>query len=151
MADWKVVAAQIKAFDGRREVVKALRRSIREPVPGIRVAVRASALSTLPKGGGLNEWVAAARLSASVKVTARLVGLKLKGGRSKITGGRSDVNAIDRGRVRAPNWGRRWEGQWHTQTVTPGFFTDPAQQAGDDVGRATTEAVERAFDQIARG
>lgn len=151
MADWKTVAAQLKAFDGRREVVKALRRAIRQPVPGIRAAVIASARSTLPKGGGLNEWVAALRLSASVKVTGRIVGLKLRGGRSKITGGRSDVNAIDRGRVRAPNWGRRWEGQWHTQTVTPGFFTDPAQEAAGDVERATTEAVERAFDQIARG
>jgi hypothetical protein len=148
VADWKVVAAELKAFDGRREVVKALRRAIREPVPAIRAAVSASALSTLPRRGGLGAWVAASKLSASVKVTGRIVGLLIKGGRSKSTGGRADVRAIDRGRVRHPSWGRRWEGQWHTQLVRPGYFTDAAAESADVVERTTTDAVDRAFDQI---
>lgn len=150
MADWKVVAAELKSFDGRREVVKAMRRAIREPVPAIRAAVKASALARLPQRGGLAEWVAASRLSASVKVTGRVVGLLVKGGRNKMTGGRSDVNAIDRGRVRHPSWGRRWDGQWHTQLVPAAFFTDPATEQADTVQRVTTAAVDRAFDQIRR-
>lgn len=149
MADWKVVAAELKAFDGRREVTKALRRSIREPVPAIRAAVKARALAILPSSGGLGAWVAAAKLSASVKVTGRIVGLLIKGGRNS-AGGRSDVRAIDRGRVRAPAWGRRFAGQWHTQTVPSGFFTDPATEQADTVLRVTTDAVDRAFDQIRR-
>jgi hypothetical protein len=150
VADWRVVAADLKGFEARKEVLKALRRSIRQPVPTIRAAIKASALEILPKGGGLNEWVAASRVSASVKATGRVVGLLIKGGRNKMTGGRSDINAINRGRVRAPNWGRRWDGQWHTQTVTPGFFTDPALESADVVERVTTEAVDRAFDQVRR-
>lgn len=150
MADWRVVAADLKAFDGRREVVKALRRSIREPVPTIRAAVKARALAILPQRGGLAAWVAETKVSASVKVSSRVVGLLVKGGRNKITGGRSDINAINRGRVRAPSWGRRWEGQWHTQTVQPGFFTDAAMESADVVQRVTTDAVDRAFDQVRR-
>lgn len=149
MADWKVVAAAIRGFEGRKEVMKALRRSIREPVPGIRRDVRDRALASLPRRGGLNSWVAASRLSASVKATGRVVGLLVKAGRNS-RGGRSDIRAIDRGRVRAPSWGRRYASQWHTQTVRPGFFTDPARAAGDEVGRVTTDAVDRAYDQIRR-
>ena len=49
-----------------------------------------------------------------------------------------------------PSWGRRWDGQWHTQLVPPGFFTDPATEQADTVQRVTTDAVDRAFDQIRR-
>lgn len=150
MADWKVVAAQIKAFEGRREVVKAIRKTIREPVPLIRRDIKARALSSLPRSGGLAAWVAASKVSASIKIKSRTVGLLLKGGRNS-SGGRSDINAIDRGRVRAPSWGRKGSGDWHNQTVSDGFFSLPASYRGPEVERVTTIAVDRAFDTIRRG
>lgn len=150
MTDWKVVAAQIKAFDGRREVVKAIRKTIREPVPMIRKDIKARALATMPRSGGLAAWVATSKVSASIKVQSRRVGLLLKGGRNS-AGGRSDIRAIDRGRVRAPSWGRTGPGDWHNQTVTDGFFTLPAAYRGPEVERVTTIAVDRAFDTIRRG
>ena len=150
MTDWKIVYAELKALDARREVVKALRKSIREPLPDIRKSIKRRALAILPHSGGLAKWVAASRINGSVKVKAKTVGLTVKGGRNS-AGGRSDVNAIDRGRVRAPSWGRRGPGAWHTQTVDSGFFTDPAKRGSDDVELATDRAVDRALDLIRRG
>lgn len=150
MTDWRVVAAELKAFDGRRAVVKAMRKGMREPVPSIRKAIRQRATSTLPSSGGLNKWVASTRITATIKVGSRRVDMKLKGGRNS-SGGRSDINAIDRGRVRAPSWGRRGPGAWHTQTVPAGFFSQPAEAEADAVLRTIDREVDRALDTIRRG
>lgn len=149
MVDWHVVYAELKLFEDRKAVVKALRVAIRKPVPQIRAAIKSAASTKLPKRGGLNRWVASTKVTASVIQKSRTVGLKLTGGRNS-AGGRSDINAIDRGRVRAPAWGRKGPGQWHTQTVTAGFFTDTAADHADDVQQATTAAVDQAFDTLRR-
>lgn len=147
MTDWRIVAAELKMFDARREVVKAMRKGMRQPVPAIRRAIRARALSTMPVRGGLNRWVAAARVNASIKIGSRRVQMALKGGRNS-AGGRSDMAAIDRGRVRAPSWGRRAPGSWHTVAVPPGYFRTPAADAADPVAAAIDRAVDGALDQL---
>lgn len=147
MPDWKIVYAELAAFEDKRAVLLAMRRGIREPLPQVRKAIRARALSTLPAGGGLNRWVAASRVNGPVKVNARRVQLKIKAGRNS-AGGRSDIVAIDRGRVRAPAWGHRGPGAWHTQTVEPGFFTKPAEDAIDPVGESIGRAVDDAFNRL---
>jgi hypothetical protein len=149
MTDWRIVAEQIKAFDDRRAVVKAMRTAIRRPLPDIRKAIKKRAVDTLPKRGGLGAWVASTRVSAAVKVNSRRVQMKLKGGRNS-AGGRTDVDAIDRGRVRAPAWGRKGPGQWHSQKVPDRFFKGPAADAGGDVSDAIDDAVDTAL-QILRG
>jgi hypothetical protein len=145
--DWKLVAAQIKAFDDRRALVKAMRGAIRRPLPEIRRAIKDKARSSMPHRGGLNVWVAGIRVNAAVQVNSRRVRMRVRGGRNS-AGSRSDIKAIDRGRVRAPAWGRRGEGDWHTQSVPPGFFTFPARDHADDVLRAIDEAVDIALDQL---
>lgn len=147
MPDWKIVAAQIKAFDGRREVVKAMRKAIREPVPAIRKNIKTQALSLMPKRGGLGLWVASIRVNAAIKVNSRQVSMKLKGGRNS-AGGRSDIAAIDRGRVRAPSWGRKGPGAWHTQRVPSGFFTETSAEYADDVKQAIDSAVDVALEAL---
>ena len=147
MPDWQIVYAQIKAFDDSRQVLKAMRKGIREPVPAIRRAIRDRATSTLPRRGGLNRWVAGIRVNASIKLGSRAITMKLKGGRNSV-GSRSDINAIDRGRVRAPSWGRKGPGQWHTQSVSPGFFKRPAADHADQVNEAIDGAVDSALDQL---
>lgn len=147
MTDWKIVYAKVAAFDDKRAVLLAMRRGIREPLPALRKAIRERAVATLPVRGGLNRWVAASRVNGPVKVNARRVQLKVKAGRNS-EGGRSDIKAIDRGRVRAPAWGHRGPGAWHTQTVEPGFFTKPAQDAARPVGESIKRAVDAAFDTI---
>lgn len=132
----------LRGFEGRREVVKALRKRMREPVPEVRRQIKARALATLPSSGGLNVWVSKTRVTAQVKVSNRSVNVKLRGGRNSSTGKRSDMRRIDRGRLRHPSWGRRGPGQWHTQTVTDGFFTIPAANA-----QGWRWACERAVDE----
>lgn len=149
MPDWRIVYAEIKAFDDKREVVKAMRKGIREPVPAIRKAIKARALSILPKRGGLNRWVSSIRVNASIKINSRQVSMRVKGGRNS-SGTRSDIDAIDRGRVRAPSWGRKGIGQWHTQTVSDGFFKTPAQDAADQVLHAIDGAIDDALETLRR-
>lgn len=150
MSDWKIVAAQLKGFDDRREVLKAMRKGLREPVGPIRKAIKARARADLPARGGLNRWVASTRVTAAIKIGARRIEMKLKGGRNS-AGGRSDIAAIDRGRVRAPSWGRKGAGQWHTQNVRAGFFTDPAAAAKPQILDAVDDAVDQALDAIRKG
>jgi hypothetical protein len=123
-------ARVLRAFDNRAEVVKALRRRMTEPVPAVRAAIKAEAIASLPSGGGLGDWVAAIKITSSTTVNGRTVRVRLRGGR-RSNGGKTDVRAIDRGRVRHPSWGRRGRGDWHTLIVNPEFFTRPARDADE--------------------
>lgn len=142
-------ARELRSFDDRRVVVNELRKGLRKLLPPTRKAVKARALATLPKSGGLNAWVAATRLTAIVRTTGRRAGITIKGSR-KSTKNKSDMTAIDRGRVRAPAWGHRTAASWHTVLVRPGFFTEPAT---DDtrLREAAEAALDHALDQIRRG
>jgi len=143
-------ARELKTFDDRRVVLKALRTAIRKPFPAVRARIKASALATLPKRGGLNAWVAATKVSLSVKATTgRSAGVIVKGGRNS-TGGRSDIRAIDRGRVRAPSWGHRTRASWHTVAVAPGFFTTPVVEA-EEWREEIDRSVDAAFETLRRG
>lgn len=139
----------LRQFEQRKEVSKALRRRIREPIPGVRKAIRRRALETLPKRGGLNAWVAQTRVSARVSLAGSGAGVKLKGSR-KSTKGKADLTRLDAGRVRAPSWGRRGPGNWHAQQVSPGFFTKPAAEV-DQWRDACLRAVDDALGVIRRG
>jgi hypothetical protein len=139
----------LQGFERRREVVKALRKEIRKPVPDVRKAIRRRALASLPKRGGLNRWAAKSRITAQVRVTARSMRVGLKAGRNS-TGGRSDIRRMDKGRVRAPSWGHRGRGDWHTQRVTAGFVTEPSAERRQWRG-AILDAVDSALATIRRG
>jgi hypothetical protein len=140
---------ELRSFDGRREVVKAVGRGVRKGAPAVRKAIRAKALEILPSGGGLGKWVAQSRVTVQVRLSGRKAGVKLKGGRNS-AGQRSDIKAIDNGRVRAPSWGRRGKGAWHVQAVPEGFFTETAAQATEWHDEVEA-AVDEALNQIRRG
>lgn len=140
------LALALKEFSGRKELVKQLRKDVRKPVPQIRRAIKARALATLPKSGGLNRWAAGTRVTVQVRASARNVTATLSGGRNS-AGGRSDIKRLDRGTIRHPSWGRRGRGQWHVQRVTSGFFTVPATD-GNAWGTAVLSAVDSALKTI---
>lgn len=142
-------ARELRAFDDRRVVVREMGKELRGLLPPLRTAIRSHALEILPKEGGLNAWVASARITLSVKTSGRRVGVIVKGSRKSLKG-QSDLDAIDRGRVRAPSWGRRWRGQWHTQAVPPGWFTEPAADE-TRLRDACDQALDRALDEIRGG
>lgn len=137
---------ELRGFSARGEIVKQLRTEMRKPLPEVRKKVKTSAISTLPKRGGLNKWASRVRITAKITVTGRAVKVRVRAARNSLNG-ESDINAIDRGRVRHPSWGRRGRGQWHVQRVTEGFFTTPVTE--DDQWRAVClAAVDRALETI---
>lgn len=139
------LAADLKAFDDRKVILRELKKEIRGPVPKIRAAVREAAIRVLPSGNGLGTWVSKSRVVASIRISgSRRAGVSLRGGRNSQKK-RSDVNAIDRGKVRAPSWGHRTAASWHSQSVTEGFFTKTvAEDHLSDWQDAVTTAVEKA-------
>jgi hypothetical protein len=137
---------ELRGFRNRKAILKELRAGIRKPFPVVRQRIKAYALATLPGAGGLGRWVASSRITLSVKASSRSAAVTVKGGRNSV-GGRSDLNAIDRGRVRHPSWGRKGAGQWHTQTVPAGFFTKPVSEA-KEWREEIDKAVDQALDQI---
>lgn len=135
---------ELRGFDQRREIVKAMSKGIRKSAPKVRQKIRAAAIAILPEEGGLGQWVAKIRINLQIKTGSRSASIKLVGGRNSV-GGRSDIAAIDRGRVRAPTFGHRQKGAWHTVTVEPGFFRQTAADADDwraDVDREVDQALE---------
>lgn len=146
MSDLSSLVAELKGFEDRKVVLRELRTEMRKPLPAIRRSIKARAEATLPHAGGLNRWAASTRMTAQIKLSGRSASVRLKGGRNS-SGGRSDINALDRGRLRHPSWGRRFRGQWHTQQVTPGFFTQPATE-GDQWRQVCLDAVDKALRSI---
>lgn len=128
----------LRKYEDKKVLLKELRTEIRKPVPAIRKAIKKHALAIMPKSGGLNQWIAAIRITARMKFSGRSAGITLVGGR-RSTKAKSDMRAINRGRLRAPSWGRRGRGDWHTQAVPPEFFTIPADN--DKLWRAAILAA----------
>lgn len=142
-------AREMRSFDQRRAIVKAMRRALnRQARPALR-EVRAHAREILPSSGGLGMWVARSSLTFQIRYTGRSAGIRLRG-RRKSTKGRSDLDRIDRGEVRHPSWGRRFRGSWHAQAVTPGWWSEPLQN-DTTIGAAVDHEVDRALDEIRRG
>ena len=138
------LARELRAFDGRRAVVQAARRGIARALPGVRANVRAKALEILPSTGGLAGWVAAAKIIVKISYASRSAGIRLRGSRKSIAD-KSDLAGIDAGRVRAPSWGHRTAAAWHSQSVTPGWWSEPvAADSGfrDHVDQVVDEALE---------
>lgn len=135
MGDVHALIRSLRAFERGDELLQEVRKELRGPVPVVRKRIKATALATLPASGGLGAWVAQTKITASVTLQRKAITIRLRGGRRSVGnlrgtgGGTTDVRSIDRGRVRHPSWGRRFRGQWFTQTVAPGFFTKTASEA----------------------
>lgn len=146
MVSAQQLGAELRSFDGRRKTVQAMRRALTREVGPTRAAVKASALATLPGSNGLNVWVSKARVTVKISYASRSAGIRLTGSR-KSRADKSDLTRIDAGAVRHPSWGRRGPGQWHTQAVTPGWWSDP-MDAADGFRAAVDEEVDRALNEI---
>lgn len=145
------LSRDLRGVADRREIVKALRKELLKPVPRVREAIRDAARRMLPSRNGLGAWVAKARITASARVsTSNSAGITMKAGRNS-RGARSDLRAIDRGRVRAPSWGRRGRGEWHNQIVMSGFMTDTVtRDYADEWQNAALAAVDKVVMDLGR-
>jgi hypothetical protein len=123
----------------RRELTKAMNTAT-EPAKD---AVRASALSVLPKSGGLAELVAAARIST--RTTLRSTGPSV---RMIQTSPGHDLKAIDRGRVRHPVFYKK---TWVNQEVPPGYWTVPMEKNAVRTRRNIVFGMQRISRMVAGG
>lgn len=143
------VARELKsAGDGklRRKTLASIRTAAKPGIP----AVRASAESTLPKRGGLADRVASQPYGIRTSLAAGKVSIVGKG--------MKELELIDSGTVRHPTFahrrslfsgntrgaglmiGRR-SGEWHSQKVTPGFFSKPLTRLGPGIRKAVLKAI----------
>lgn len=101
--------------------------------------VRQSALETLPRAGGANEWVAA----AAVKVMASGTSVTIRARRSG-----HDLQSIDAGKLRHPTFGQAKPVRWGMTPVRPGFFSRPIRT---QLTPEMTVAIREAMRVLAKG
>lgn len=77
-------------------------------------------------------------------------------------GHRRQVEQLERGELRAPDWGRwrvrrginrgrhKLKNKWHTQRIRPGFATIPAKGAEQDIRKVIDAHVQRVAEKIER-
>ena len=107
-------------------------------------AARASALAKLPKRGGLAARVAGNPVGIVTKLGGRDVSIRFRAQGKRVR----DLEGIDQGTVRHPVYGNR--SVWVSQSVTPGWFTEPVQRAAPELRAAAGEAMEDVAQQIVR-
>lgn len=139
-----LVAKAVRSVGADRTVVKAMIKEIKAGVKPVITSIRSHAESDLPHRGGLNTWVAKARITTSVRRSMSNAGVKIKGAKKG-----HDLQSIDRGRVRHKSWGHA---PWSSQSVKPGFFTEgPSDEAMDALEQAVGEAADAAARKILYG
>jgi hypothetical protein len=150
MVSFEEFAAELRAFDQKKEVVNEIRRELRKPLPQLRKAVRASAASVLPSSGGLAAWVAKASFTVRFRDAGRSAGIRLKLSRKSGDGDKADLDALDKtGRLRHPLHGNR--GHWFGQVVPQNFFSRPWFSFRPVWIKAADDALDRALDKIRGG
>jgi hypothetical protein len=143
----RALALDLKAAgsDGaglRRELLAGM-RAVGKPLAD---KARASALSLLPKAGGLNQWVA----DSNIGVRNNLTGSSTRiGMRIVSTKGAHNLEGIDAGRVRHPVYGKR--STWVSQTVPQGWFSTPLAESAPEVQATLILAMDLIGRRIERG
>lgn len=99
-------------------------------------AAKANALDTLPGGGGLAALVAKSPIGVRTRLSATSASVSFK------VGGKREVEAMNRGRLRKPLFGN--EKFWFTQSITPGWFSDPMEDHAPEFRRG----IERVLTDI---
>lgn len=143
MATIQQLARALQTFADRGRLIRIVARELDDVIPHVEKGIRARAVALLPRGGGLGAWVSALTIRSSVRVAARRARARLVGHRTSL-GGVADIDAIDRGRVRHPAWGRRGPNDWFIERVPAGFFT------GGDERPVWEAAAQRGLDEAWR-
>lgn len=131
--DYKAFAQRLKAAD--RSVANGLRRRIREAGKPLAEGVLQDGPEGLPERGGLSAWLRQSKGTTSLTQTRLEVKLS--------RGGKHDLAAINRGRLRHPVFGNR--GAWAGQDVEAGTYDRAidkhAALALDDLARVVDDVM----------
>jgi hypothetical protein len=128
---------------GRKDLRKELFAGLNRATKPLRAQAKANALATLPSRGGLAARVAAANIT-------------VRGGGARVTivarpsrrGGQFDPARLDAGVVEHPTYGHA---PTVTQSVKPGWFTDPMLAGADEVREELLDAIEVVAFELANG
>lgn len=126
---------------------KQLPKAMREAAKPIITEIRTEALATLPAKGGLAALVSKSRITTKTRTTGDRAGVRVTGVRTK-DGGRMDLKALDRGRLRHKTFGHR---PWVNQAVSPGFWSKPFDRSAPHVRRELLAAIDRIREEFSRG
>lgn len=121
---------RLQHVDVRRALDDAINHGA-QPLPE---RLRASALATLPKRGGLAEAVARSQIRVSGTTGA-------DAGARVTVDSRYNVAGLDAGRVVHPLFGDRRH--WYSERVNPRWFTTPVEAAEPGIEREVRDAMER--------
>jgi hypothetical protein len=120
----------------RRELLAEFRAEAKPVINDL----RASAINTLPRRGGLGATVAKSNIRSSTRLSGTAVGLRITA-KNLIA-----IKRINAGSVRHPLFGNR--GFWYGQNVRAGWFDDPMRRDIDNFRRAAIRAMDRIAAQL---
>jgi hypothetical protein len=127
---------------GDREIRKDLLRGIRDGVRPVGEAMKEEYRDGLPHGGGLNEAMAAAKISPRTRTSGKSAGVRLV-----YTSPGHDMPAVERGQIRHPVYGH---GPWVSQTVPSGLGEKGVEKSMPKALDAVQEAMQDTLRRIAR-
>lgn len=142
----KALSRRLKDFGDKglkreftREITAVLKPLRKEQLPH-------SAMITLPKRGGLNLKVAKTLYRVSRKTGVNQAGIRLQARYMY------NIFRMDRGRLRHPVFKRKGEERrnavWVNQNITPGWFTNPTNEAKPDIQAGMKRAMEHMARQL---
>jgi hypothetical protein len=141
-AEQLVAVARAVKDAGDSEIRKDLLRGIREGVRPVGEAMREEYRDGLPHGGGLNEAMAAAKVSPRTRTSGRNAGVRLV-----YTSSGHDMEAVEAGEIRHPVYGH---GPWVSQSVPSGLGEQGVAKAAPRAMDAVQEAMQETLRRIAR-
>jgi hypothetical protein len=143
----------------RTDLAQELDRGMRRAARTVERVIRRDVDDYMPRGyeevfkASLHFKTEVKQVAGRLTVVVYAVGAK---------GGRRQVEQLERGEFRAPNWGRwrtrrgvnrgrhKIRQKWHTQRVRPHFATEPAEGATPQVREKIDAAIKRVVDKIER-
>lgn len=132
------------------DVRKRVAAEIRQALTPLKAEIPAAAGERMPKRGGY-----AGVLSRATKVAVRVTTASGITGTASVTamGKRKQraIEAINKGVLRHPTFGRRGKGDWHNQPVPPGFVDDPFDDAVDRAARGMEDVINDTANDLERG
>jgi len=142
------VASALRHLGTDRTIVNEMASEIRKASKPMAKAITDSALEHLPKRGGLNQWVAEAKVRTSIRRGTRTAGIRFVVSHTSLRG-KTDMAAINRGKLRHPVYGNRRK--WVLQAVEPGFG-DKALEGpiADEFRAAAGRAIDKAVERVVR-
>lgn len=138
-------ALQVKlAETGQRGLRKNIRKAVVVATAPARKAVKAELEAVMPKGGGLNEYLAKSKISTAILTGALTAGVEVRGRGPKDKGrfSKSQFRKINQGVIRHPVFGRRENPQdWQDTAVPSGWWETALAPYGPAVEAALIESM----------